>query len=273
MLRVLVVEDEPVAAAAHAEYVRRVPGFDLAAVATTGQEALRVLKHQPVDLVLLDMNLPDLHGLDIVRSMRSAGHSTDVIAVTSARDLDVVRRSVSLGIVQYVLKPFVFSTLRERLESYARYRDQLAGDEVVASQQAVDRLLSQPRSGVTAGNPLPKGLSTESLEAVTRLLSEVRLRGGGADGGVAGDGPALPRVPVRGGPGSTAAAVLADRPADRGVRLDREPPVLTHEIVQISVTREKWPVWTIRVTVGKAAGWAAPVRWPGESGLSRCGRP
>ena len=172
MLRVLVVEDEPVAAAAHAEYVRRVPGFDLAAVATTGQEALRVLKHQPVDLVLLDMNLPDLHGLDIVRSMRSAGHSTDVIAVTSARDLDVVRRSVSLGIVQYVLKPFVFSTLRERLESYARYRDQLAGDEVVASQQAVDRLLSQPRSGVTAGNPLPKGLSTESLEAVTRLLSE-----------------------------------------------------------------------------------------------------
>ena len=172
MLRVLVVEDEPVAAAAHAEYVRRVPGFDLAAVATTGQEALRVLKHQPVDLVLLDMNLPDLHGLDIVRSMRSAGHSTDVIAVTSARDLDVVREGVSLGVVQYVLKPFVFSTLRERLESYARYRDQLAGDEVVASQQAVDRLLSQPRSGVTAGNPLPKGLSTESLEAVTRLLSE-----------------------------------------------------------------------------------------------------
>jgi response regulator of citrate/malate metabolism len=172
MLRVLVVEDEPVAAAAHAEYVRRLPGFDLAAVATTGQEALRVLTRQPVDLVLLDMNLPDLHGLDIVRSMRSAGHSTDVIAVTSARDLDVVRRSVSLGIVQYVLKPFVFSTLRERLESYARYRDQLAGDEVVASQQAVDRLLSQPRSGATAGNPLPKGLSTESLEAVTRLLGE-----------------------------------------------------------------------------------------------------
>ena len=86
MLRVLVVEDEPVAAAAHAEYVRRVPGFDLAAVATTGQEALRVLTRQPVDLVLLDMNLPDMHGLDIVRSMRSAGHSTDVVAVTPTRD-------------------------------------------------------------------------------------------------------------------------------------------------------------------------------------------
>jgi response regulator of citrate/malate metabolism len=171
VLRVLVVEDEPVAASAHAEYVNRVAGFELASVAHTGQEALRALNRQDVDLVLLDMNLPDVHGLDIVRAMRSSGHRTDVIAVTSARDLEVVRQSVSLGIVQYVLKPFVFSTLRERLESYARYRDDLETDEVVASQQAVDRLLSQPRSGPAASS-LPKGLSAESLEAVTRLLHE-----------------------------------------------------------------------------------------------------
>jgi response regulator of citrate/malate metabolism len=171
MLRVLVVEDEPVAASAHAEYVGRVPGFELASIASTGQEALRALSGQQVDLVLLDMNLPDLHGLDIVRAMRSAGHSTDVIAVTSARDLQVVRQSVSLGIVQYLLKPFLFSALRERLESYARYRDELTADAVVTSQQAVDRLLTQPRTG-PASNPLPKGLSTESLESVTRLLHE-----------------------------------------------------------------------------------------------------
>lgn len=171
MLRVLVVEDEPVAAEAHAEYVRRVPGFDLAAVAHTGQEALRALSRQQVDLVLLDMNLPDLHGLDIVRAMRSAGHTTDVIAVTSARDLQVVRQSVSLGIVQYVLKPFLFSALRERLESYARYREEIAADEVVASQQAVDRLLTHTRAA-GATSALPKGLSEETLEAVTRLLRE-----------------------------------------------------------------------------------------------------
>jgi len=171
MLRVLVVEDEPVAAEAHAEYVRRVPGFDLASVAHTGQEALRALSRQQVDLVLLDMNLPDLHGLDIVRAMRSAGHTTDVIAVTSARDLQVVRQSVSLGIVQYLLKPFLFSALRERLESYARYRAEIAADEVVTSQQAVDRLLTHTRAA-GAGSALPKGLSEESLEAVTRLLRE-----------------------------------------------------------------------------------------------------
>jgi response regulator of citrate/malate metabolism len=169
MLRVLVVEDERVAASAHAEYVRRVDGFELAAVAHTGQEALQVLGRQPVDLVLLDMNLPDVHGLDILRRMRAAGHTTDIIAVTSARDLEVVRQSVSLGVVQYLLKPFLFSTLRERLESYARYREELHADSVVATQQAVDRLLSQPRASLSTSS-LPKGLSPESLDAVTRLL-------------------------------------------------------------------------------------------------------
>jgi len=170
MLRVLVVEDEPTAAAAHGEYVGRVPGFELAAVAHTGREALRALAGRDIDVVLLDMNLPDMHGLDIVRTMRANGDSTDVIAVTSARELDVVRRSASLGIMQYLLKPFLFSALRERLESCAAFREELAGREVVSNQQAVDRLLSQPHATTT--NPLPKGMSPESLEVFTTLLQE-----------------------------------------------------------------------------------------------------
>ena len=114
-LRVLVVEDEPIAAEAHTAYVSRVEGFVPVATVGTSQAALKALQDKQIDVVLLDMNLPDRHGLDVVRAMRAAGHRADVIAVTSARDLDVVRAAVSLGIVQYVLKPFVFATLRERL--------------------------------------------------------------------------------------------------------------------------------------------------------------
>jgi response regulator of citrate/malate metabolism len=173
MLRVLVVEDEPEVAAAHGAYVGRIPGFDLAGIAHTGQEALRAVAGGEVDVVLLDMNLPDMHGLDIVRTMRANDDSTDVIAVTSARDLDVVRRSVSLGITQYLLKPFVFSTLQERLQRCAAFREELAERPVVSNQQAVDRLLSQPHPAATA-NTLPKGMSRESLERFTALLQKQR---------------------------------------------------------------------------------------------------
>ncbi|MEO5743682.1 MAG: response regulator, partial [Terracoccus sp.] len=121
-LRVLVVEDEPIAAQAHTEYVSRVPGFVVVATVGTNREAMQALQRSPVDVVLLDMNLPDRHGLDVVRAMRAAGYRADVIAVTSARDLEVVRTSVSLGVVQYVLKPFVFTMLRDRLLAYRAYR-------------------------------------------------------------------------------------------------------------------------------------------------------
>ena len=139
---VLVVEDEPVAADAHRTYVERVPGFVVRGVALDGGGALRQLSDpsSAVDLVLLDMHLPDIHGLDVVRAMRTAGHRADVIAVTSARDLEVVRAAVSQGVVQYLLKPFTFAALRDKLERYAAYRLQLAGD-VASGQHEVDRVL------------------------------------------------------------------------------------------------------------------------------------
>ncbi|MEP7035451.1 MAG: response regulator [Actinomycetota bacterium] len=166
---VLVVEDEPVAADAHRTYVERVPGFVVRGVAHDGGGALRQLSHptSAVDLVLLDMHLPDIHGLDVVRAMRTAGHRADVIAVTSARDLEVVRAAVSQGVVQYLLKPFTFAALRDKLERYAAYRLQLEGN-FASGQSEVDRVLGTLR-GNDPGS-LPKGMSQESLDAVVAVL-------------------------------------------------------------------------------------------------------
>ena len=174
MIRVLVVEDEPIAADAHVVYVHRVPGFTVVGQAATGADALRHLGRQAVDLVLLDMNLPDMHGLDVVRAMRTAGHRADVIAVTSARDLTVVRAAVSQGIVQYLLKPFVFATLRDKLERYDEYRHQVLDSAPVAGQHQIDRLLATLRSPDPAN--LPKGMSRESLDAVSEALKNEALK-------------------------------------------------------------------------------------------------
>ncbi|MFI9647477.1 response regulator [Streptomyces sp. NPDC052040] len=164
-IRVLVVEDDPVAADAHVLYVGRVPGFTAVGTAHTGAEARRLLDRTPVDLLLLDLHLPDVHGLQLARSLRAAGHHADVIAVTSARDLAVVREGVSLGVVQYVLKPFTFATLRDRLVRYAEFRG-AAGE--ASGQEEVDRALAALRAPGPAA--LPKGLSAPTLERVTGAL-------------------------------------------------------------------------------------------------------
>jgi response regulator of citrate/malate metabolism len=172
-IRVLVVEDEQIAAEAHAAYVARVTGFAVAGVAHSGVEALRHLRRDAqVDLVLLDMHLPDGHGLGLLQRVRAAGHLCDVIAVTSARDADVVRHAVAQGVVLYLLKPFTFAGFRAKLEQYAAYREQLqaAPEEIV--QDEVDRLLGSLRPSRPTAAPLPKGMSRETLRAVTAALRE-----------------------------------------------------------------------------------------------------
>lgn len=171
-VRVLVVEDEELAAEAHAEYTRRVDGFEVVGVARSAGDAMRHLANDPqVDLILLDMHLPDGHGLGLLQRLRAAGHLCDVIAVTSARDADVVRRAVSQGVVLYLLKPFAFATFRTKLEQYAAYREQLAGSPGDVVQDDVDQLFGALRSRLGQGD-LPKGMSQDSLRQVTAVLRD-----------------------------------------------------------------------------------------------------
>ncbi|MFF4217919.1 MULTISPECIES: response regulator [Streptomyces] len=189
-IRVLVVEDDPVAADAHALYVGRVPGFAVAGIAHSLGDASHFLKRTPVDLLLLDLFLPDGHGLQLLRSLRTAGHTADVIAVTSARDLTVVREGVSLGVVQYVLKPFTFATLRDRLTRYADFRS-VAGE--ASGQEEVDRAFAALRAPQPAA--LPKGLSQATLKLITEAL-----RGAGEDGlssGNAAEAVGISRITAR----------------------------------------------------------------------------
>ncbi len=168
-LRVLVVDDEPLVAAGHAGYVQRVPGFVLVDAVGTVRDAVRVLTREPVDVVLLDLNLPDGHGLDIVRALRSAGRPVDILTITAAREQHLVRSAVSLGVVGYLLKPFTFADLRDRLLAYRRYREGLGADDSV-SQTQVDAMIRGLHQTASAGQSAPKGLSAELLDRVIALL-------------------------------------------------------------------------------------------------------
>jgi len=167
-VRVLVVEDEALAAEAHAAYVGRITGFELAGVARSARDAMRFLAgHPDVDLLLLDLHLPDGHGLGLLQQARAAGHRCDAIAVTSARDSEVVRHAVTQGVVLYLIKPFTFASFRAKLEQYAAYRSQMAAAPTEVVQDEVDRLFGSLRP---MAQTLPKGMSQETLQQVTETL-------------------------------------------------------------------------------------------------------
>ncbi|MEU0225389.1 response regulator [Streptomyces sp. NPDC006284] len=165
---VLVVDDDFMVARVHRAFVGRVEPFRVVGVAGTGEEALAAVGELRPDLVLLDLYLPDVFGLDVIPRLRAAGHDCDVMVISAAREADAVRGAVRHGVVDYLLKPFEFEDLRVRLERYAVQRGRLLGT-VVRSQADVDRVLAAaaPAAAVPA---LPKGMSVETAELVERTL-------------------------------------------------------------------------------------------------------
>ncbi|WP_458688109.1 response regulator [Nocardia tengchongensis] len=173
-VRVLIVEDEPKIAAAHRSYLDRLDGFDVVAVAHTGREALTIAKRSqssgiPVDLVLMDIGLPDMSGLAVAAALAVLRPRPDVIAVTSARDLALVRAAVAHGVVLYLLKPFTFAAFREKLERYVEYRAALPAGETAVSQHDIDRafgVLRTPDQRPTS----PKGIAPQTMDEVSRAV-------------------------------------------------------------------------------------------------------
>jgi response regulator of citrate/malate metabolism len=173
--RVLVIEDEQVTADTYAEYLARTGGFEVVHVSPTARDAVGFLADQMrrggsfgVDVVLLDMNLPDGHGLDVLRQMRSAGFTGGVLALTASTELRTIRRAVALGVVQYLVKPFGYQQFAERMRAFRELAAEFAGAGTAPGQDVVDRAfpLSRP-----AGPPeLPKGLTEQTLDAVVALL-------------------------------------------------------------------------------------------------------
>jgi len=164
MIRTLVVDDDFMSASIHRSYVERVPGFTAVGEAHSGLQALECVRKLAPDLVLLDIYLPDISGLEVIRRLRIDGHAgVDVIAVTAAKDVQTLRAAIHGGVLHYIVKPFVFDTFRDRLERYAAVRRRLAriGE---ASQGEIDQLFSLLRAQGRAA--LPKGISAPTLTIV-----------------------------------------------------------------------------------------------------------
>lgn len=170
---VLVVDDDFMVASVNAGYLERMPGVRVAGVVHSGQEALRRNEELRPDLVLLDVYLPDLHGIEVLRRLREPErHQTDVLLVTAASDAATVRSAARHGVVSYLVKPFSVRALTERMEAWLIVRSRLRSIEGTVGQEEVDAVLAGTRIGPTR---LPKGLAAPTMQ----LVSDVLRRAGG----------------------------------------------------------------------------------------------
>ncbi len=126
------------------------------------------------DLVLLDIYMPDMTGLEVLDRIRAASHDVDVIFVTAARDVDNLKRALRGGALHYLVKPFERETLARRLEEYAARHAELSALREV-EQEHVDRMLGSTTGAAKV--QLPKGLSVETAVVVRAALADAGEQG------------------------------------------------------------------------------------------------
>lgn len=172
MIRSLVVDDDYRVAELHRAYLERLAGFQVVGTAATGTAAVEAVDRLAPDLVLLDIYLPDMSGIEVLQRLRDGGHpDVDVLAITAARDVETLRAAMRGGVVHYLVKPFRFAALEERLGAYRSARDRIARLRE-ADQGEVDRIFGALRT--SRSEPLPKGLSETTLDVVLRALNRSR---------------------------------------------------------------------------------------------------
>ncbi|MBJ8343312.1 response regulator [Antrihabitans sp. YC2-6] len=165
---VLVVDDDFMVAEIHRRFVDRADGFRAVGVARTGADALASVASLQPHLVLLDVYLPDMSGLDVLRQLRADGNPVGVIMITAARELDTVSGALHGGASDYLIKPFEYPQLLAKLDTF-KTRARALESGTGADQSLIDSLFGS--SGQRrAEDELPKGLGPETGKLVLDAL-------------------------------------------------------------------------------------------------------
>ncbi|MFH1460761.1 MAG: HD domain-containing phosphohydrolase [Candidatus Omnitrophota bacterium] len=177
MLKILVVDDEPAITDILENFFKK-KKYEVY-VANNGQIALDIIKEQRPHLVFLDVKMPVMDGLTVLRNIRMIDNSIKVIMVTAYEDEETVKEAKSLGIVDYIHKPFKLEYLEK--DVIEKVNAQLFGDlrqELDEKSKLVERLAQEVEKVSTLNKKLKRNFYQTILSLATALEARDRYTHG-----------------------------------------------------------------------------------------------
>jgi len=173
--KVLIVEDDFRIAGINRSFVEQASDFAVVGMARSRAEALAWLAANPagVDLILLDVYLPDVEGLALLWEIRRDYRHIDIVMVTAAKEVDTVEEALRGGVFDFLIKPVENTRVQKMLNRF-RARRQLAEGSREISQEQLDQALSSLYGGAEDASSrrrvLPKGIDGLTLDTVLDVL-------------------------------------------------------------------------------------------------------
>ncbi|MBU5266840.1 response regulator [Virgibacillus proomii] len=175
MIKIVIAEDDFRVASIHEQFLSQIDDVKVVGKALNGEETMKVIQDREVHLLLLDIYMPDILGIDLLPKIRNLSSSIDIIMITAATDIDMVKNSLNYGVFDYIIKPLKMERFLETIEKYKQKR-KLIQSHVCVGQKEVDQLFmakaSQTEKAVR--NNLPKGIDPLTLEKVKAIIKQGR---------------------------------------------------------------------------------------------------
>ena len=167
MIRILVVEDDPMVGKFHEHYIKQLKDFELIDTARTSEQALKFLEKQSYDLVLLDIFMPGIDGLQLLKEIRNKNFNVDVIVISAANEKEQIQTAMRFGAVDYIIKPFEFERFNLALNNYKLRRTNLENLTQV-KQEDLDKNLTIKET--PSDTSVPKGLDKNTLKLIWEII-------------------------------------------------------------------------------------------------------
>ncbi|WP_407397640.1 response regulator [Treponema sp.] len=171
--RVLIVEDDPMVAMINEQYVRQNKNFTVSSICRNGEEALNFLEENEIDLIVLDVYMPVMDGVETLKRIRDKKISSEVVMVTAANDTNTLEQTMHLGVLDYLIKPFTMERFLIALEKFLSHTETLKQNSII-DQNSIDRLMTQNNNQdkKIKSTEYPKGINKKTLSSMIEYFDE-----------------------------------------------------------------------------------------------------
>lgn len=168
MDKVLIVEDDPMVALINKRYLQQFKQIQIFGPVMSEEDVLSLLEHEQINLIIMDVFLPQKSGLEILKTIREKQYTVDVIMVTAANSALELKQAFAYGALDYLVKPFEAARFEEAYKKYQSKKGFLSRRNLI-NQDDIDAFM---KTSVTHYEELPKGLNKRTLEKITTFLKE-----------------------------------------------------------------------------------------------------
>ncbi|MDA1756920.1 response regulator [Bacillus cereus] len=176
MIKVLIVEDDPMVAMLNTHYLEQVGGFELVQAVNSVKSAIEVLAESRIDLVLLDIFMPEETGFELLMYIRNQEKEIDIMMISAVHDMGSIKKALQYGVVDYLIKPFTFERFKEALTIYREKLTFMEEQQKISQSELDSLILQKEKREPTVTKELPKGLTKQTLQLIWQKIESLNGR-------------------------------------------------------------------------------------------------